>query len=874
MRLAERGSEWETLNSAYGQAARRQGRVVAVGGPGGTGKSALLRAFAAHAAAEGAVVFSAAGSASDHRLPLGLAMELFRSAALPAGLASRVEAALKPESFTEHAAELCAAILELAQHTTVVLTVDDLQYADVESLRVLLYLQRRIASARVLIVLSEWQQPRSVHSMVYAELMRSREIIRVTVAPLSLKAVTEVLKSELDQLTVARLATSFHAVCGGNPFLLRALIEDHLARAEAGPHLIVGRHATHALLTCLTRWEPRLLEVARGVAVLGEYSSAAALAQLLEIEPAAVAQALTALNATGMLDDCRFRHPEFRAAVLAEMDDEGESALFVRAATVLYHEGATASHIADHLLSAGPVEQDWVVEVLQEAATHAIAEDDVLRAVDCLELAQQVCDDERRRAGLTAMLARVQGLTNPAANVRLLAPLRSPAAQAEVRRRLLGDGESAEDTARVAAELELTAKWVRFAHPPVLTVLEGGATGEHHEPVPATELDADNLTTFIGPDAVVSAEQVLQSARVGDTTLEAVLSALFTLIYTGSAAKAGQWCETLGAQARAQRAKAWTAALADVRSHIALRDGDVAAAERHAAQALTEMSAKSWGVAVGSPLAHRLYALTAMNKLEAAEELLEFPLPDGITETRYWPLFLHARGRFHLATGRLHAALADFRTCGALLEDWGLDFPAFLPWRGDLARVYVRLGRTQTARDLITAQLRLPTGDVTRVRGTSLRALAAASEPHERVEILTEAVPALQECGDLVELAHALGELGRTHHLLGDYGKARLLVRRASEIAAGCQVELTADETLDSLPSVVHNETLSLLSEAERRVASLAAQGHTNREISRQLFITMSTVEQHLTRIYRKLNVTTRSALAAELPMALATTAS
>lgn len=350
--------------------------------------------------------------------------------------------------------------------------------------------------------------------MVYAELMRSREIIRVTVAPLSLKAVTEVLKSELDQPTVARLATSFHAVCGGNPFLLRALIEDHLARAEAGPHLVVGRHATHALLTCFTRWEERLLEVTRGVAVLGEYSSADALAQLLEIEPAAVAQALTALNATGMLDDCRFRHPEFRAAVLAESGDEGESALFVRAATVLYHEGATASYIADHLLSAGPVEQDWVVEMLQEAATHAIAADYVLRAVDCLELAQQVCDDDRRRAGLTAMLARVQGLTNPAANVRLLAPLRSAADQAEVRR-LLGNGESAEDASRVAAELELTAKWVRFAHPSVLTVLEGDAVDEHHEPVPATELDADNLTTFIGPEAVVSAERVLQSARVG-----------------------------------------------------------------------------------------------------------------------------------------------------------------------------------------------------------------------------------------------------------------------------------------------------------------------------------------------------------------------
>jgi DNA-binding CsgD family transcriptional regulator len=48
------------------------------------------------------------------------------------------------------------------------------------------------------------------------------------------------------------------------------------------------------------------------------------------------------------------------------------------------------------------------------------------------------------------------------------------------------------------------------------------------------------------------------------------------------------------------------------------------------------------------------------------------------------------------------------------------------------------------------------------------------------------------------------------------------------------------------------------LSDAERRVAALAAQGQTNREISRRLFVTVSTVEQHLTRVYRKLGVARR----------------
>ncbi|MFE6336896.1 AAA family ATPase [Streptomyces sp. NPDC057798] len=63
-------------------------------------------------------------------------------------------------------------------------------------------------------------------------------------------------------------------------------------------------------------------------------------------------------------------------------------------------------------------------------------------------------------------------------------------------------------------------------------------------------------------------------------------------------------------------------------------------------------------------------------------------------------------------------------------------------------------------------------------------------------------------------------------------------------------------------------EPVGGLSEAESRVAALAAQGHTNRQISSKLFITVSTVEQHLTRIYRKLNVKHRRDLATRLAAA------
>ncbi|MFD0661115.1 response regulator transcription factor [Thermocatellispora tengchongensis] len=45
----------------------------------------------------------------------------------------------------------------------------------------------------------------------------------------------------------------------------------------------------------------------------------------------------------------------------------------------------------------------------------------------------------------------------------------------------------------------------------------------------------------------------------------------------------------------------------------------------------------------------------------------------------------------------------------------------------------------------------------------------------------------------------------------------------------------------------------------------MAAQGSTNRQIAKKLFVTVSTVEQHLTRVYRKLNVNRRVDLLAKL---------
>ena len=95
--------------------------------------------------------------------------------------------------------------------------------------------------------------------------------------------------------------------------------------------------------------------------------------------------------------------------------------------------------------------------------------------------------------------------------------------------------------------------------------------------------------------------------------------------------------------------------------------------------------------------------------------------------------------------------------------------------------------------------------------------------------------------------------------------------QRARLIGAECGVVDIGNKRQPRLVEVkgqgANQERVSLtsLSEAERRVATLAANGYTNRQIAIRLHVTMSTVEQHLTRVYRKLNISRRT----DLPLTL-----
>lgn len=908
MELVERSEEMALLLGMLANVSRGEGGVVLLdAGPGG-GRSALLDEFLRRAADSGARVCAATGSFAETDVECGVVGQLFPPHGGPSAAPAFARALGRRGTDAEpgpDADSLFGTLCEEFRRRPVVIGVDDAQFADAASLRFLLHLVRRLRTAPAVIVLTEPTGPNSLPPAFQAELLRRPHCRRLALPALSEAGVTQVIAPHVDTAEAPRLAADFHAVSGGNPLLVQALLTDHrdnhrLNREPATAPPAAGPAFTKAALAWAYRDDPLLSDVACGFAVLGESATPALVACLVDRGADAVARVMTALDTAGLLDGGTLRSAVVGRALLEHVDVDTRAELSRRAAGLLHVDGAPATVVARQLLAA-PLDEPWAGPTLLAAAEQAMRDGQTEFSLDCLRLAGQSATTEHERAAVVMARVRIGWEIDP----RLVSPwldelvdalergdLRSADA-AWIVKHLAWQGRfpQAADCLRAlterpgayqpgaAAELHVVRHWLRHSCPSLDA--EGPDTPGARPPrglrprqmSPASyaaEVLGQILTEGPGDRSVGMAEEILRGCRYGETAVEALEAALLALLYADQPNRAAYWCDALLKQAGDRSTGTSVAILSGVRAEIALRHGALHTAEEHARGALAAISRPGWGVAVGSPLAVLVQAATASGMSGAAGAWLNQDVPDGMFQTRHGLLYAHARGHYHLAVDRPAAALDDFLACGDLARQWGMDVPTFLPWRTSAAQAQLALGNAREARTLAREQLTRPGGSTPRARGVSLRLLAATSEPDRRPALLRESVNLLENCSDPVELIRALADRCKALHEAGAPAKARMAARQARNVADTCGGhalfrKLFKDEEPESTTGLDgltdEDQGSECLTAAERRVTALAALGHSNREIGRKLFITKSTVEQHLTRAYRKLGVRKRSDL-------------
>jgi DNA-binding CsgD family transcriptional regulator len=176
-------------------------------------------------------------------------------------------------------------------------------------------------------------------------------------------------------------------------------------------------------------------------------------------------------------------------------------------------------------------------------------------------------------------------------------------------------------------------------------------------------------------------------------------------------------------------------------------------------------------------------------------------------------------------------------------------------WRSDLA-AGLAARAPEEARHLVQTDLRLARrAGIPSAIGSALRASAALAPDHDAVELLAEAGAVLESSPAVLTFARVLLDLGATLRRLGRRVEAqsRCAKRSRSPPCAGRSRWPTGRARRPPgrrQAAAAPAAGLDALTPGELRVARLAAQGRTNREIAQALFITATTVADHLGAAY------------------------
>ena len=804
----------------------------------------------------------------------------------------------------------------LGRRSPLLLCVDDVHWADQASLRFVHYLGRRLRELPIAVVAAMRPARSADGSPMLAALAAdpSAEVLELT--PLSQEAVAELMRLAFGADVEPAFAAACHEVTGGVPFLVRELVraiaEERIEPTSAACSRVAGlapRAVSLSVVQRLGRLSASARELARAAAVLGEGDLRLA-AGLAGVDPSTAATAADELAAAGILEEgrpLRFVHPIVRAAVEADLSPGERAGLHAAAAGCLLNEGASADRIAAHLLAADPAGDDRVAGSLLSAARAATANGAPDSAVAYLRRALAEPPSERLRPDVLLELGFAESYAaDPQAAAHLQAALDiAPATTAQVsitlalgrmlqiggrnreslqvfdgtRARLgatdrraaltlegaaLGaaqfDAETADDAAQRIARLRRVAEEEPDVPPSVFGTLAVAAANanEPADVVARLALRALDGAPKLLPEAVdrppffYHASNALAFAERYEEALSRFGEAL------ADARRLGSLPHVLG--------------LSCYRALHHLRTGNLADAEADARVAL-ETGPRLPGLHAAVALAALLETLAERAEFQAAEAADErYRLAEQFPTTMQAGWLIAGRGRLRLAEHRPAAALGDLLAAGDLFARLRISAPSVAPWRSDAALAHLALGAQAEARALASEEVTLAQAfKGPRTLGVALRAAGLTDGGRRGIELLRQAERVLEASGARLEHARAMADLGAALRRAGQRAESREILRPALDLAHRCgAIALTELARTELVAAGGRPRRLVLsgpdsLTPGERRIAQLAADGLSNRDIAQNLFITTRTVEGHLTHAYQKLAITSREQLPAAL---------
>ena len=900
--LLERDTELGALEDLVGSG-DSGGVLMAIEGPPGIGKTALMAEAKSRGNEAGMRVLSGRGSELERSFSFGVVRQLFepllaslseeeRADAL-AGAAALAEPLFNPEQLdVETGADSSLATLHglywlsanLAARRPLLLAIDDLHWCDLPSLRWLAYLLPRMEGLALSVLAglrpAEAGEDPGLLDQIVADPLAT--VIRP--APLSLEGTVQLLRESLSPTADDAFCAACHEETGGNPLLLRELVHaiavEGVVPTEGNvPRLreLEARAGSRAVSLRLAWLPAEATALAKAVAVLGDDADPRQAAELAELDERAASEAVAALVRVDVLRSQRplgFVHPLIRAAVydsLTQLEREGGHE---RAAALLTAAGAEPERVASQLLRSPPAGRQESVATLREAARHASTRGASESAVAYLRRALDEPPDAAERADLLVELGSAETRISGEAAVEHLQAAREliddPLKKAEIalllgRQLYLLRGEES-DAVLTQALADLDG-----ADPELERLLQAGLITNDLF-APALQ---DHALQLLEPVRERSAAETFgEGALVRDDVSGTFFIPPVVVLAMADLDEALVIFEDALAEARRRGSTLAFAAAKVFRLLVLVWRGDLLEAESEAREALA--LGRAWGPTArfyGHASAFLADALMEQGRLDdATAALATIAFRESRLDSERVLFLRDSSARLRILRGDPAGGAEQLLEAGRGFDDVGSVNPAFIAWRSPAALALLQLGREDEARQLAAEEVEHARNwGAPRALAGALRVAGLLEGSEHGVALLEEAVGVVESSPAKLEHAKSRTELGAALRRANRRAEAREHLRQAVELATICGATAVVERAERELlatgarPRRVALSGVASLTPSERRIAEMAAEGPTNREIAQTLFITQRTVEVHLTSIYRKLAITSRSQLAAAL---------